>query len=100
MRKPVAMLVVGAALAALSGAAAARSHIDVGINFGIPAPVYVAPAPVYYPPAPVVYAPPPVYYTPAPVYYAPAPVYYGRPYYGRGYGHGRGHGRGHHNGWR
>src|SRR5690242_12153397 len=101
MRKHIASLLVGAGLIALSGAAAARTNIDVGVSFGIPAPVYVAPRPpvAYYPgpayyPAPA-YAPP-VYA--APVYYAP-PVYYGPAYYGpsvvyRGGGHRHGwHGR-------
>ena len=77
MRKTIATVLIGAGLAALSGAAAARPNIDVGISFGIPAPVYVAPRPpVAYYPAPAYVAPPPVYVAPAPVYYAP-PVYYG-----------------------
>ena len=37
--------------------------VSLGVNIGIPAPVYVAPAPYYAPP------PPPVVYQPAPVYY-------------------------------
>jgi hypothetical protein len=87
MRKGIATLLAGAALVvlpALSGTAAARSNIDVGISFGYPAPVYVTPPPVaYYPPAPVYVAPAPVYYAPpryydAPRYYAP-PRYYGPP---------------------
>ena len=85
MNKRIASLLIGASLVALSGAAAARSSIDVGISFGgpvyAPAPVYVAPPPpqvVYYP-RPVYVAPPePVYYAPAPVYYAPPPYYYRR----------------------
>jgi hypothetical protein len=101
MRKGIATLLAGAALMVLpllSGTAAARSHVDVGISFGIPAPVYVVPpAPVYYP-APVYRAPPPVYVAPAPVYYGPpqyyeAPRYYAPPRY---YGYDRGG----HRGWR
>jgi hypothetical protein len=78
MRKGIASLLIGAGLIALSGTAAARSNIDVGISFGVPAPVYYAPRP------PVAYYPaPPVYAAPAPVYYAPPAVYYGPPaYYG------------------
>ena len=45
MRKYIASLLVSAGLIALSGAAAARTNIDVGLSFGIPAPVYVAPRP-------------------------------------------------------
>jgi len=54
-------------LPALLGAAAlltsslAIAHVDVGINLGVPAPVYVAPAPVY------VAAPPPAYVVGGPV---------------------------------
>jgi hypothetical protein len=95
MLKRIATLLAGAALIALSGAAAAR--VDVGISIGIPAPVYMAPRPpVAYYPAPV-YAPPPqVYYAPAPVYYAPPPVYYGAPVvvnrgWHRGWRHQHGH---------
>jgi hypothetical protein len=36
-------------------------HVDVGLNIGVPAPVYVAPAPVYAPPPP-----PAVYEQPLP----------------------------------
>ena len=83
MRKSIVSLLAGAALVAVSGVAAARTNIDVGISFGIPAPVYVAPPPpvVYYPRPVYVAPPPPVYYAPAPVYYGP-PVYY-RPHPGR-----------------
>jgi hypothetical protein len=48
---------LGATVLALSGAAMA--HVDVGLNIGVPAPVYTTPAPVYAPPPPV-YAPAPV----------------------------------------
>ncbi|KMZ13076.1 putative signal peptide protein [Candidatus Burkholderia humilis] len=49
-------LMIGGVMA--SGAAMAG--VSVGVNIGVPAPVYVAPAPVYAPPPPpVVYAPPP-----------------------------------------
>ena len=61
-------LIAGAALAAISGTAAARDNVSFSISFGVPAPILAAPAPVYVAPAPV-------YYPPAPVY-APAPAYY------------------------
>ncbi|MGS0892432.1 hypothetical protein ACVBGC_07755 [Burkholderia stagnalis] len=106
----VASLLTGMTALLVSGAAMAR--VNIGINLGVPAPVYVAPAPVYAPP------PPPVVYQPAPVY-APGPAivigwhgdrywdghrYWGRDEWNRrhggrpgwGYGHGD-HGR--HNGW-
>ena len=90
MRKYVASLLAAAGLVVLSGTAAARTNIDVGVTFGIPAPVYVAPrAPVYYHSAPV-YSAPPVYVAPAPVYYGP-PAYYAPPVYRE---------RGWHRGWR
>lgn len=54
------VLTLGASGAAMAGG------LNVGVNIGIPAPVYVAPAPVYAPPPP---PPPPVVYQPAPVYY-------------------------------
>jgi hypothetical protein len=56
----IASLVTGMTALLVSGAAMAG--VSVGINLGVPAPVYVAPAPVYAPP------PPPVVYQPAPVY--------------------------------
>ncbi|MCX4162131.1 MULTISPECIES: hypothetical protein [Paraburkholderia] len=62
-------LVIGAL--AIGASSAAMAHVDIGLNIGIPAPVYAAPAPVY--------APPPVVYQPAPVYGAPV---YGAPVYG------------------
>lgn len=99
----------------LSGAA--NAGVSVGVNIGVPAPVYVAPEPVYAPPPPpVVYAPPP------PMYAQPVVVvgwhgdryWDGRRYWerddwyrhhGHGYGHdrddddqGHGHGHGRH-GW-
>jgi hypothetical protein len=113
MNKVSKVTVAGALLiggAMLSGAAMAG--VSVGINLGVPAPVYVAPAPVYAPPPPpVVYAPPP-----PPVYGGPAIVigwhgdryWDGRRYWGRdewyrhqGHGgwHGGGPGYGHHGGW-
>jgi HrpA-like RNA helicase len=102
------VLAIGASSAAMAGG------LNVGVNIGIPAPVYVAPAPVYAPPPP---PPPPVIYQPAPVVVAPAIVigwhgdryWDGRRYWGRdewyrhhggGYGHDRGHwDNGRHNGW-
>lgn len=56
---------IGVLTLGASGAAMA-SGLNIGVNIGIPAPVYVAPAPVYAPPPP---PPPPVVYQPAPVYY-------------------------------
>ncbi|ABE31321.1 PXPV repeat family protein [Paraburkholderia xenovorans LB400] len=58
-------LLIGVFALGASGAATAGG-LNVGVNIGIPAPVYVAPAPVYAPPPP---PPPPVVYQPAPVYY-------------------------------
>ena len=77
----VAAVAVGAL--GLSGTAIAQ--VGLGINIGVPAPVYVAPQPVYGPP-PVLYAPPPPVY--APVYAQPAIVigWHGDRYYdGRRY---------------
>ena len=118
-RARIVPLVVGLLGVGFSGAAMAG--VNVGVNIGVPAPVYVAPAPVYVAPAPV-YAPPPPVYAPPPPVYAPAPVYYGGPsivigwhndrywdgrrWWGRDewYRHhgdwGRGHDRGEHRGWR
>jgi len=113
--------IVSLALGALAigASTAAMARVDIGVNIGIPAPVYVAPAPVYAPPPP-----PPVVYQPAPVYAAPAPAiiigwhgdryWDGGRWWGRddwyrhhgGWDHGpRGHGhwdhdRGEHRGWR
>ena len=47
---------------ALGASGAAMAGVSVGVNIGIPAPVYIAPAPVYAPPPPPVYQPAPVYY--------------------------------------
>ena len=77
-RKLLMLFFAGAALAAASTMASARTSVNFGVYVGPPA----YPAPVYaYPPPPVYYAPPPVYY-PGRVYYGPA--YYG-PAYGRFY---------------
>ncbi|GAB3627663.1 hypothetical protein PTE30175_02356 [Pandoraea terrae] len=74
-RNRTRLMLAGAAIAVacLSGTASART--DVGVYFGIPAPVYAAP--------PVVYqeAPPPVVYEAPPVVYQPvSPPYYGYRY--------------------
>jgi hypothetical protein len=56
------------AIGALGMSGAAMAQVHLGINIGVPAPVYVAPQPVYAPPPPpVVYAPPPPVYAAAPV---------------------------------
>ncbi|CAN0621873.1 conserved exported protein of unknown function [Burkholderia multivorans] len=102
----IASLMTG--LTALLVSGVAMAGVSVGINVGVPAPVYVEPAPVY--------APPPVVYQPAPVYVAPAPAivmgWHGDRYWdGRRYWdrdewyrrHGRDHwdhDRGRHEGWR
>jgi hypothetical protein len=73
--------IAGLCLVTMSGFAHAGG-VNVGINIGIPAPVYVAPQPYYAPP------PPPVIYQPAPVYVQPPVVigWYGNRYYdGRRY---------------
>jgi PXPV repeat (3 copies) len=57
----------------LAASQLASARVSVGVNIGIPAPVYVAPAPVYVAPAPVYAAPAPVYAAPV-VAYQPAPV--------------------------
>jgi hypothetical protein len=94
MRRILASLVLGGALAATAGMAAAGGNVSFGISVGIPAPVYVGPPVAYYP-RPVYVAPPPVYVAP-PVYYAPAPIYYGPPVvHRRWHHHHRHHGHGH-----
>ena len=56
------------AIGTLGMSGAAMAQVRLGINIGVPAPVYVAPQPVYAPPPPpVVYAPPPPVYVGAPV---------------------------------
>jgi hypothetical protein len=94
-------------LGALATAGAARAaDVHVGVNIGVPAPIYVAPTPVYAPPPPPV-----IYQPPAPVYVRPPVVigWYGDRYwdgrrywsrndwyryhrYDHGYDHGHGHG--------
>ena len=78
-------LICAAGLVAAGSSTAALAHVDVGVTFGLPAPVYVEPAPAV------------VYEAPPPAVYAPAPVYYG---YGYGYrGEREWHDRGRHRGW-
>ncbi|MEX3935269.1 hypothetical protein AB4Y32_26325 [Paraburkholderia phymatum] len=78
-------LICTAGLIAASTSTAAFAHVDVGVTFGIPAPVYVEQPPV-------------VYEAPPPAVYAPAPVYYG--YGGYGYRDERWwHDHGRHRGW-
>ncbi|WP_396328642.1 hypothetical protein [Burkholderia anthina] len=108
----VASLLTGMTTLLVSGAAMAG--VNVGINVGVPAPVYVAPAPVYAPPPPVVYQPAPMY-APAPAIvigwhgdrYWDGRRYWGRDEWNRHHGRGwggdrdRGHGHGDHgrHGW-
>ncbi len=87
MRRIAIMLGVGAAAFCLSGAASA--HVDLGLYFGLPAPVYEAPPVVYQAP---VYEPPPVY--------APGPVVYWGGYRHDDDWHRRWHDNGWHRGWR
>jgi hypothetical protein len=80
----VILLISAVAMGASSLTMAGGVH--VGVNIGIPVPVYAAPAPVYVAPAPV-YAPPPppVVYEPTPVTAVPA-IYigwHGDRYWGR-----------------
>lgn len=65
LKRPTLLCAVG--LIAACSSSAALAHVDVGVTFGIPAPVYVEPPPV-------------VYEAPPPAVYAPAPVYYGNGY--------------------
>ncbi len=69
MNKLLHLVPVALSLAGLAGAAQA---VNIDINVGTPAPVYVAPPPVYVQPAPV-YVPPPVRVV--------APGWYGERYY-------------------
>ena len=65
--KKIAVFLAVAALAGLSGTAAARDNVSFSFSIGTPGYSYYAP-------------PPPVYYYPAPrVYYAPTPYYYAAP---------------------
>jgi hypothetical protein len=68
-------------VAALGFVTTADAQVRLGINVGVPAPVYVAP-PVYAAPPPVVYAPQPVYAAPPPVYGPAIAIgWYGDRYY-------------------
>src|ERR1700730_8813182 len=82
-----AVVVAGAMLAVLSGAASAQGYVTFGAEVGSPGnappPVYSQP-PAYYAP-PVQYYGPKTYYAPSQQYYYPyPPAYYARPpvYYG------------------
>jgi hypothetical protein len=108
MAKPARILSFFVATLAIAASSAAMARVDLGVNIGVPAPVYVAPAPVYAPP------PPPVYYAPAPVVAAPGVYigwhgdrywdgrrYWGREEWYRRHGGWHDHGRDHwHEGWR
>ena len=59
---------LGAGALVLAASQTAMAGVAVGLNIGVPAPVYVAPAPVYVAPQPVYVAPP------VRVAYAPAVV--------------------------
>ncbi|MBP0590919.1 hypothetical protein J8I87_14600 [Paraburkholderia sp. LEh10] len=77
-------LICAAGLVAACSSTVALAHVDVGVTFGVPAPVYIEQPPV-------------VYEAPPPAVYAPAPVYYG---YGYGYRDERWwHDHGRHRGW-
>jgi hypothetical protein len=60
--------VFGAAALMSAAVPALAGHVDVGVNIGVPAPVYVEPRPVYVQPRPVYVEPRPVYVEPRPVY--------------------------------
>ncbi|MBU6489460.1 MAG: hypothetical protein KGQ57_16820, partial [Burkholderiales bacterium] len=65
MRSVARIVSLAAGALAIGASTAAMARVDIGVNIGVPAPVYVAPAPVYAPPPPVVYQPAPVYAAPA-----------------------------------
>ena len=66
MKRVLVLTALGVSLGCASGSALA--HADIGVFFGVPAPVYAAPPPVVYQPPPVVYQAPPVAYAPVPAY--------------------------------
>ena len=82
-------LMASAALMMAAGPAMATTHLDVGINIGIPG---IIPAPVYVQPQPV-------YVQPQLAYVQPQPVYIergrGQDRHDRHWGHDRGEHRGH-----
>jgi hypothetical protein len=93
--KLFAALATGALV--LAASQSAMAGVVVGLNLGVPAPVYVAPAPVYVAPQPVYVPPRPVYVAPpVRVAYAPAIVigwhgdryWDGHRWYGRNEWHG------------
>jgi hypothetical protein len=67
MTRRLLIVLAGALLAGLAGAAVARDSVSFSLSIGTPAYIH-APSHVYY-------APPPVHYVPAPVYYAPPVVH-------------------------
>jgi PXPV repeat-containing protein len=82
-------LMASAALMMAAGPAMAATHVDVGINIGIPCTF----------PAPVYVQPQPVYVQPQLAYVQPQPVYIergrGQDRHDRHWGHDRGEHRGH-----
>ncbi|MCA8139432.1 hypothetical protein LGM37_06425 [Burkholderia multivorans] len=88
----VASLLTGMTALLVSGAAMAG--VNVGINVGVPAPVYVAPAPVYAPPPAIVIGWHGDRYWDGHRYWRRDEWYR---HHGRGWGD---HDRGRHNGWR
>jgi len=91
MKNRLIVILIGAALTALSGSAAAHDRVSFGLSIGVPSPVYLAPPVAYYPVPPVYYAPP-GYYMP-PGYYAQAPWGFAAGFHS-GYGYHRDwHGR-------
>ncbi|WP_434114085.1 hypothetical protein [Paraburkholderia caffeinilytica] len=57
------LIALGLGAVVLGASQMANAGVSVGLNIGVPGPVYVAPAPVYAPPPPPAY----VAYQPVPV---------------------------------
>ncbi|MFJ7567061.1 hypothetical protein ACIQW9_08905 [Herminiimonas sp. NPDC097707] len=78
MKKTLTISASVLALATLMFAATpAMARVDVGVNIGVPGPVYMQPQPVYV--------------QPRPIYVQPQPVYVDRHYYKHHHKHYRNH---------